>query len=212
MELTKMQKIVLGIVAFFVVVVVIVFTMKISQEAQMEMTEQENLLEETNVLYQENEEKMIIVHVAGFVENPGIVKLKEGSRIADAIEAAGGELLDADLSNVNLAYMLEDGQKLYIPGISEQKEGEENLGYITKESGNNIVVNEKKEEGGSGLINLNTASQTELEQIPGIGPSTALKIIEYRKENGEFKSIEDIKNVKGIGDSKYENMKNHITV
>lgn len=212
MELTKMQKIVLGIVAFFVVVVVIVFTMKISQEAQMEMTEQENLLEETNVLYQENEEKMIIVHVAGFVESPGIVKLKEGSRIADAIEAAGGELLDADLSNVNLAYMLEDGQKLYIPGISEQKEGEENLGYITKESGNNIVVNEKKEEGGSGLINLNTASQTELEQIPGIGPSTALKIIEYRKENGEFKSIEDIKNVKGIGDSKYENMKNHITV
>ena len=212
MELTKMQKIVLGIVAFFVVVVVIVFTMKISQEAQMEMTEQENLLEETNVLYQENEEKMIIVHVAGFVESPGIVKLKEGSRIADAIEAAGGELLDADLSNVNLAYMLEDGQKLYIPGISEQKEGEENLGYITKESGNNIVVNEKKEEGGSGLVNLNTASQTELEQIPGIGPSTALKIIEYRKENGEFKSIEDIKNVKGIGDSKYENMKNHITV
>lgn len=212
MELTKMQKIVLSIVAFFVVVVVIVFTMKISQEAQMEMTEQENLLEETNVLYQENEEKRIVVHVAGFVENPGIVKLKEGSRIADAIEAAGGELLDADLSNVNLAYMLEDGQKLYIPGISEQKEGEENLGYITKESGNNIVVNEKKEEGGSGLVNLNTASQTELEQIPGIGPSTALKIIEYRKENGEFKSIEDIKNVKGIGDSKYENMKNHITV
>ncbi|MFR5683584.1 MAG: helix-hairpin-helix domain-containing protein [Clostridia bacterium] len=212
MELTKMQKIVLSIVAFFVVVVVIVFTMKISQEAQMEMTEQENLLEETNVLYQENEEKRIVVHVAGFVENPGIVKLKEGSRIADAIEAAGGELLDADLSNVNLAYMLEDGQKLYIPGISEQKEGEENLGYITKESGDNIVVNEKKEEGGSGLVNLNTASQTELEQIPGIGPSTALKIIEYRKENGEFKSIEDIKNVKGIGDSKYENMKNHITV
>ena len=119
MELTKMQKIVLSIVAFFVVVVVIVFTMKISQEAQMEMTEQENLLEETNVLYQENEEKRIVVHVAGFVENPGIVKLKEGSRIADAIEAAGGELLDADLSNVNLAYMLEDGQKLYIPGISE---------------------------------------------------------------------------------------------
>ena len=147
------------------------------------------------------------------------MQIEEGGRIADAVDAANGFSEDADISQINLAYQLEDGQKIYIPSINDEKIGEEEKvlqkEYVTDEAGDDIIledeisnVKSKKDE----KININTADQIELEEIPGVGESTAQKIIEYRETNGKFKTIEDIKNVNGIGESKFENMKEKICV
>lgn len=154
--------------------------------------------------------KVIYIHIVGEVKNEGVVKLKEGQRIIDAIEEAGGVTEFADLSKVNLAFVLSDGQKVEIPNVNDNVE---NFMYVTDNSGDNIIVDNgnKLNEGGD-KVNINTASQTELETLTGIGPSTALKIIEYREENGKFKKIEDLKNVSGIGEAKYEAIKDNIVV
>ncbi len=155
-----------------------------------------------------NEE--IYIHIIGEVNNEGIIKLNKGERIVDAIEKAGGVTEKADLSKVNLAFVLSDGQKLRIPSIDDVIE---NKNYINEGNGEDIIV-----EGQGGMINgskkinINTANQTELETISGIGPSIAAKIIQYREKNGKFKKVEDLKNVSGIGTSKYELMKNEVEV
>lgn len=157
----------------------------------------------------QNEEEVIdeeiIVHITGEVKNEGIIKIKKDSRLADVIEEAGGTTEEADLSKVNLAYQVKDGQKIYIPNINDKKIQE----YITEEAGDSIIIEEKESKS---KVNINTATQTELETLSGIGPSTALKIINYREENGKFKKIEDIKNVPGIGEAKFENIKEEICI
>ena len=157
----------------------------------------------------QNEEEMIdeeiIVHIIGEVSNEGIIKIKKDSRLVDVIEKAGGTTEEADLSKVNLAYQVKDGQKIYIPNINDKEIQE----YITEEPGDSIIIEGKENKS---KVNINTATQTELETLSGIGPSTALKIINYRKENGEFEQIEDIKNIPGIGEAKFENIKEEICV
>lgn len=169
--------------------------------------------ESTNTV-EEVEEEMIIVHVSGEVKEPGIVKLKEGERIADAIEKAGGATDDADLSKLNLAYVLEDGVKVRIP---KKNEGENAGEYVSEESGEEVIQEgsveaEENTQTTSKVVNINKANQEELMTLPGIGESTAQKIIDYRKENGNFQTIEDIKNVSGIGDSKFNQIKSQIKV
>lgn len=146
---------------------------------------------------EENIEETILVHVAGQVANPGVVELKQGDRIQNAIEKAGGILETANLSNINLASFVEDGMKIYIPSVTENNE-------INISSQEEAVLNSK--------ININTANQTQLEELEGIGEITASRIIEYRKQNGKFKTIEDLKNVKGIGDAKFDKIKDDIEV
>lgn len=162
-------------------------------------------VKETNDL-----EGKIIVHITGEVKNTGILVLKEEARIADAIESAGGATEEADLNKINLAYTLKDGQKIYIPN----KEDEENIAYITEGSGNNVSVEngDESEMKEKIKININTASQAELEELPGIGEAIASRIIEYREENGTFNKIEDLLNVKGIGDAKFAEIKEYIVV
>lgn len=155
------------------------------------------------------DEDIVVVHITGSVKTPGIVKLKEGSRIEDAIEAAGGLTDDADISLVNLAYILDDGTKIRIPSAFDEEIEEDDI--MTDEIGENVVV-ENTSSTSSKTVNINKATQTELQTLPGIGASLASKIIEYREQNGKFKSIEDIKEVTGIGDNKYENIKNLISV
>ena len=161
----------------------------------------------------------VIVHIAGEVNSPGIVEVNSGSRIADIIENANGFTENADISKVNLAYTVQDGQKITIPSIENEgdetvENSTENLGYISQENGKNIIEEsgaKENDKNNIGILNINRATQTELEQLPGIGPSTALKIIEYRKTN-KFNKIEDIKNVNGIGEAKFEKIKNYIMV
>lgn len=158
---------------------------------------------------EETIDEEIIVHITGEIVNEGIVKIKKDSRIADVIEQAGGTTEEADLSKVNLAYQVKDGQKIYIPNINDKENQKEVQDYITEDAGADVII--ENEENGS-KVNINSATQTELETLSGIGPSTALKIINYRKENGEFKQIEDIKNVPGIGEAKFEGLKEEICV
>lgn len=173
--------------------------------------------------YQENEAiELIAIHITGEVKKTGILYLEKGARIADAIKAAGGAKKNANLNQVNLAYKLEDGQKIYIPNKKEKI----NQGlYIEEKSGQNVLIedsknSEKKTEnnqnknkkGVNGKVNINSANQTELEDLKGIGPSLAGRIIEYRETNGKFQKIEEIQNVKGIGDSKYRNIKDNICI
>lgn len=176
-------------------------------EGSEEIEEVENETNNENNIDEENEVlEEIVVHVTGEVNKPGIVVLKSNSRIADAINKAGGATKEADLNQINLAYILEDGQKIYIPNKNEKIDEDE---YITEGNGNNIGNSNSKE---GEKVNINEAMQTELEELPGIGPSLASRIIEYREQNGDFKKIEELQNVKGIGDAKYNDIKDKVTV
>ena len=130
----------------------------------------------------------------------------------------GGVKEEADTEDINLAYRLEDGMKIHIPTKQEKQNAntvnsvedtkEKIETYVTTSSGT-AVKEEKKE---TSKVNINTATQTQLETLPGIGPSTAIKILTYRKEKGKFKKIEDIKEVSGIGEAKFEKIKDFIAV
>lgn len=156
-------------------------------------------------------EGKIVVHITGEVKNTGILILPEGARIADAINSAGGETEEADLDEVNLAYVLQDGQKIYIPN-KQDKKSTESKEYITSESGNNVIIEDNTSVGVNKKVNINTATLDELETLPGIGEAIASKIIEYREQNGKFGRIEDLQNVKGIGEAKFAEIKELIAV
>lgn len=138
---------------------------------------------------EEVQEITIVVHIAGEVNSPGIIYLNEHSRIADAITLAGGTTDIADIDKINLAYELQDGQKIYIPSIYD----EDVSNYISDSAGNNVLDSSTNSK--NSTININKATQEELETLPGIGKSTATKIIDYRSKNGKFKTIEDLMNV-----------------
>lgn len=147
-------------------------------------------------------EAMIAVHVSGAVRKPDqVFYLEEGCRIIDAIRAAGDALEEADLSQLNLAQVLQDGEKIYVPCKGEEL-AEEDAVHIQ-----DIVENPQNP-----LTNINLATTIELQELPGIGEAYAKRIVEYREANGNFKAIEDIKNVSGIGDSTFEKIKDSITV
>lgn len=209
-SLNKKQIMIIVAIGVVIVVVIGMYLYKVYGQSQTE---------EMADFYEENEQKetrkeeavgKIIVHIAGEVNEPGIVEVEEGSRIADVVEEAGGITNQADVNKVNLAYVVEDGQKIIIP--NQEEESENNFSYISSESGNHVIEDGTLENKGEDIVNINQATQTELEELPGIGPSTALKIVEYRKANGNFREIEDIKNVSGIGEAKYEKIKDCICV
>ena len=158
----------------------------------------------TNEIIHDN--STIKVHITGEVQNPGIIEINENSRIADVIDLAGGLTSASDISKINLAYKIKDGQKIYIPS----KNDEADITPILDNAGKGVIIEDQITN--HSLININTASQNELETLPGIGASTAQKIIIYREQNGDFKKLDDIMNVPGIGNSKYNNIKDLITV
>ncbi len=215
--LTQKQKII-GVVGIIVVAIIIGYYYFTSTKEVYGFDDFEEESQENEVENVENEQNTIIVHITGAVVNEGIVQVKENARINDAIEAAGGVREDADLTNVNLAYTIEDGQKIYIPSKNDVPEdgGSETQGQVVIQgAGNDIVDGEKAgigTETTGALVNINTANVEKLDELPGIGSSTAEKIIAYRKENGKFKSIDEIKNVSGIGEAKFEKIKGKICV
>lgn len=193
-------KIVIIAVIIIAVVTIGLYIFKQSKEESYIYTESfENGYEETSYGNME-EEQEITVHVAGEVKYPGVVVLKVNARIVDAIESAGGETEEADLNKLNLAYILNDGDKIYVPNKNEQNVDP------------SMTTVEEGTESRKQIININTATLNELIELPGIGEATANKIIEYRKENGRFENIEELKNVPGIGNAKFENLKDQIKV
>ncbi|MBU0671821.1 MAG: helix-hairpin-helix domain-containing protein [Candidatus Margulisbacteria bacterium] len=142
----------------------------------------------------------IIVHITGAVKHEGVYKLKLGDRLIDALALAGGATALADLSAINLAEKVKDGQKVNIPVKQitvERVSGHQNIG---------------RSEGTSGKISINAASEKDLCKVQGIGPTTAKKIIEYRSTNGPFPKIEDVMKVKSIGKSKFGKIKDQICI
>ncbi|MCL2354337.1 MAG: helix-hairpin-helix domain-containing protein [Oscillospiraceae bacterium] len=190
-NLNRTQKIILVSVVSFMLLVIGYYIMQRNRTTDaliMDFTS-DNTESSTLVATAEVDTPMI-VHITGEIRYSGIINLVEGNRIADAIEMAGGTTASADLTHVNLAFILSDGQRVYIPSIYDEV-GMEDI--VTESNGENIVVGGNTERGS--LININNATQTELETLTGVGPSTALRIIEHRQTNGNFRSIEDLKNV-----------------
>lgn len=165
----------------------------------------ENIIIEDLSVEESEDENYIKVYVTGAVNIPGVIKLEERARIEDAINLAGGVREDANLEDVNLAYCLEDGQKLYIPNINEKE-----VEYIFTENGEKVV--EGSTNSSNSKVNINTSGVEDLKSLPGVGDSLAQRIISYREENGKFKTIDDLKNVSGIGEKKFESMKDYVTV
>lgn len=142
---------------------------------------------------EENKQKNNIkVYISGEVENSGVYEIDNNSRIIDVIELAGNLTKDADTENINLASFVKDGQHIKIPKIGEEVK---------------VAVNNTEN---NNIININEASLQELMSMPGIGQAKAENIIRYRESNGNFSKIEDIKNVNGIGNALFENIKSLI--
>ena len=169
------------------------------------------------------EEPEIKVYVTGSVNSPGIVTLRKGQLIDDAIRLAGGAAADADLEGINLVYQLKENLMLHIKSKKEAASdgtsaaGEAGRGVDVVRDSGGAVVNGGGSGNGSraasgGLININTATLEELDKLPGIGAATAGDIIAYRESNGPFKRIEDIMKVPRIKESRFANIKNFITV
>ncbi len=144
--------------------------------------------------------ELIKVQVAGNVNQPGVYELVKGSNLDDAIRAAGGPSSTAKTDLINLVTVLEDGQRVYIPGMDDLPSSD------LDQNQRSVELNL------TGIVNINTASQQELESLPGIGAVKAKAIIEYRTQNGYFLSIDDLMKVSGIGQSIFSQVKDYITV
>ncbi len=229
-NLPQKQKITIAIFVCIVILIAFVFIYKFYNDGEegvigiednnieaSQNKEVEESAERTSKIGILDSKKTITVHVVGEVNSPGVVTLNEGARIIDAINAAGGSTEEADLSKVNLAYVVDDGIQIYIPSIKDVTTvGEERqTSFIREDAGDDIINtnasnDDSKHQGGK--VNINTANAEKLQTLPGIGQSTAQKIVEYRTQNGKFKTEEDLKNVAGIGESKYNSLKDKITV
>jgi len=206
------KKIIVIIVTTILLISAIVYRLLYTNQQKNEIIE-ELTMEESNIDVEpivEVKKITVFVDVAGEVVKPGLYELQEGARVNDAILAAGGVTEKADMTQVNLAYILSDEMKITIPPkvtkttVSTPPNAVISTGMTTNE----VVSAENK----TGKININTAGKAELETLKGIGSAMAERIMEYRKNNGSFRNIEDIKKVSGIGDAKYEAMKEQITV
>jgi competence protein ComEA len=150
--------------------------------------------------------RQIFVHVGGAVHRPGLYQLADGARVYDAVDAAGGATDDADLDALNLAAKVKDGDKILVPARIEP--GADPPAGQTAASG----AADGAAAAPGGLVNLNSATLDQLDALPGVGPSTAQKIIAYRTEHGGFRTIDELMDVPGIGPAKFEELKDLVTV
>ncbi|WP_371381645.1 helix-hairpin-helix domain-containing protein [Sporomusa aerivorans] len=153
------------------------------------------------VARQNDADSEIFIYVSGGVIKPGVYKLSQGSRVVDVVNLAGGFAPGADAAKINLAMLLKDEMQIHVPYMNTVAVPSANAPLGSKTSGND-----------GGLVNINTASKTELDQLPGIGPALAERIIEYRNANGSFRDTAELKKVPGIGEAKYNQFKAKVTI
>ena len=160
--------------------------------------EQQTIALDPAVIEQAEAKRTVTVYVCGEVKKPGLVILTEGQRVADAVNAVGGVIETTDIDHINMAALLEDGMQVRVPlRIGGAEERSKSAG-----TGKNA----------EGRINLNTATEKERQELPGIGSAMSARIIEYREEHGDFQNIEDVKKVRGIGNAKFEKLKDKVTI
>ncbi|MDD3805867.1 MAG: helix-hairpin-helix domain-containing protein [bacterium] len=150
----------------------------------------------TDKIIAEQDNTICLVHVCGAVLRPGDYRLSKGSRVYQAIETAGGATGWADTSALNMAAPVHDGQRIEIPVRG--------TGASAQSSGKGALSN--------GPVDLNTADEEQLDTLPGVGPATARKIIEYRDKNGSFRHTDDLMKIPGIGRKKYDKLKDHVCI
>lgn len=170
----------------------------------------------SNDIIKNEDNKKITIYISGAVANPGVITIEADKRLDDAVQKVGGFTKDADLERINLAMKVEDSQHYIIPEKgdgSQLTDSKQDLKGDSQLVGSQSSDTMKSNTNGSsnGKININLADQSQLETIPGVGPSTAKKIIDYREKEGKFSEVEDIKNISGIGDKKFENMQEYIS-
>ena len=161
------------------------------------------------------EPELVSVYITGAVDRPGVYSAKSTQRIGDVINMAGVKA-DADLTRLNLASHVADEMMVYVPTKAEQQnvDGSQGIPSSTAQNSGGVVIGSSESAGSSksSLININTADEKQLDALPGIGPTLAARIVEYRQANGPFKSIEEVKNVSGIGEKRFADIKDLITV
>lgn len=189
MDLTRREKIGLAVFLFIILFITSFYYYKDKRKNEMMVIKTSRLQEEQN----ENDIKEIKVYICGEVKKPGVYTLIEGERLYKLIEIAGGFTDKAAKENLNLAMKLKDEDYIFVPSIE---------GLLNNSEGKTI----------SSKININTATLEELKMLPRVGDAIAQRIIDYREKNGPFRDIKDIKNVSGIGDKMFENIKDKITV
>ncbi|MHC1722291.1 MAG: helix-hairpin-helix domain-containing protein [Aminipila sp.] len=189
---------------------------QIENQNQIEETITSNSIGEKET--EKNTPKKIYVDITGAVKKPYVYQMEEGARVYEVIELAGGLKDDADISNLNLAQILKDEDKITIftknqvaNGTVEEPIQNNKVSVITNADNNYDQQNQLNSDSEK-LININTANSSELQTITGIGPSTSEKIISYREEHGQFKKIEEIMNISGIGEKTFAKFKSKITV
>jgi competence protein ComEA len=143
---------------------------------------------------------ILVVHVVGQVRRPGLYRLRDGARIADAVHRAGGALRDADLAAVNLAAPLVDGVQVVVPARSPDGTAPSAAGTSGGDTGP-----------GGPLVTLSSATVEQLDELPGVGPITAQKIVDYRTEHGPFASVDDLDAVPGVGPTRIEQLRDLVT-
>lgn len=165
----------------------------------------DNINNQSEVENKENEDNSSkMCQIDGCVNKPGVYSFKNDDRIKDIIDLAGGFTKDADTKSVNLAMKLKDEMKIFIPSKNE-------ISKLQNHNTENSQIVTLKDNNSTNLVNINTADSNKLQTLPGIGPSKAKKIIEFRDKN-QFKKIEEIKNVDGIGEKTFESLKSLITI
>lgn len=195
--------------------VMVLSSQDVEQELVLETDTAEETPKETETA-EAIEKVTCAVFVCGAVVNPGVYYLDNDLRIVDAVDAAGGFTEDADKAYVNLAALVQDGQRLRIPTVAEVAEAEKASDKSAKaesfDIGDTSGQGTGSADSNNGLININTASIEELKVLPGIGDAVAGKIVSYRTENGNFSCIEDIMKVSGIKNKLFSKIKDQITV
>ncbi len=165
----------------------------------------DNINNQSEVENKENEDNSSkMCQIDGCVNKPGVYSFKKDDRIKDIIDLAGGFTKDADTKSVNLAMKLKDEMKIFIPSKNE-------ISKLQNHDTENSQIVTLKDNNSTNLVNINTADSNKLQTLPGIGPSKAKKIIEFREKN-QFKKIEELKNVDGIGEKTFESLKSLITI
>lgn len=157
-----------------------------------------------------NDMPTVTVHVTGCVHKSGVYTLPTGSRVVDAVKSAGGEKQDANLEAINLAERLKDGEQVDIPSKESavsQIAAARGYSSLTSHSGRSSASHGRAGTKTSGVVNINSAGPEELDRLPGVGPATAAKIIDYRNSTGRFNSVDQLLEVKGIGPKKLEKMR-----
>ena len=208
----KNKKKVIIISIILIILILTLLKINISKKDESVVIKEDNELLKKEEKDKSKDSNLYYVDIKGAVANPGVYSIESNKRVIDAIKMAGGLLDNSDTTNINLSKYVTDEMVIVIYTKEELEQINNSIDYSFNDAYQDYNNSKNKSSDNNNLININSASLEELKTLPGIGDTKAKSIIDYRESNGKFNSIEDIQNVKGIGSSLYEKIKNNITV